>query len=248
MEDLELLTKTIDENNLVSRKDGLHVWANIVRGYGVEKKQVCQYQFGNFCTNEPEAPQKKLRKVDAEYCQACMQAQKNKDLQDFNGECKQELFDVCKVPKEHRSSPFYKWGYILEYMDCLNVEIEYLKQPVLEFLAEIDRAETELSQERGATEKLDKMLSDQIQQTEMIIESAILAEQQKNASLETDNDLLRGQLEKIKREPIHEKNAWLMIEIQQVNQKVADLEKKIEKLETEKQQLTWRLREQATNR
>lgn len=226
-EDLDLLNQTVAEKSLSSRKEGLHAWANIVRGSNKEKEQECQYHFGNFCTNEPQ-PQKKLRKTTSEYCQACLQAQKNKALQDEGVKVQQELFDLCHVSEKHRVDPFYKWAIIADLIDNLNFEIEKLKKPAEKYLEEITNLKTEWNNLRAVKSQIESQNVTLKQQLEKVEEDILATELQKRKNLENDNAFLKQELEKIKHEPVFEKNAWLTVELQQANQEIERLKAKNE--------------------
>lgn len=222
-EDLKLLNQTVAEKTLLSRKEGLHAWANVYRGFSVaEKEQLCQYRFGGFCTNEPQ-PQKKLRKTTDEYCQACLQAQKNKALQDAGAQAQQELFDICGVSQKYRIDPFYKWAEISDFIDNLTNEMEELKKPVESYLAEINRLEMklkELNSAKHATETENITLKQKIETSK---QETLKVELQKRISLETDYARLKEQFEKLKREPAYQQNVWLTRELQQANQQIEKL-------------------------
>ncbi len=226
-EDLDLLNQTITEKSLSSRKEGLHAWANIVRGSNIEKEQECQYHFGNFCTNEPQ-PQKKLRKTTSEYCQACLQAQKNKALQDAGAKVQQELFDLCHVSEKDRVDPFYKWAIIADLIDSLNFEIEELKKPAEKYLEEITYLKTELDNLKAVKSQIESQNAILKQQLEQSKEDILAKELQKRANLENDNAFLKQKLEKMKHEPVFEKNAWLTVELQKANQEIEKLKAKNE--------------------
>jgi hypothetical protein len=233
IEDLELLNQTIAEKSLTSRKEGLHYWANIVRDVpNSEKEPICQYRFGCFCTNEPK-PQKKLRKTTDEYCQACMQAQKNKALQDEVIDTQHAVFDLVGMPHRYRVDPFYRWDFfwdwILNEWDNVKERLDELeKTPVGEYIEKIGNTENEL--EKSLTEKrqLENKISMIKQQFEKEKDEILETERQQRATLETDNIFLKEELEKLKHEPIFEKNAWLTVELQQANQKIAKLEAQIQ--------------------
>ena len=231
VDDLALLNQNIVEQGLTSRKDGLHFWANIVKGSNVEKEQVCQYRFRSFCTNEP-LPQKKLRKTTDEYCQACLKAQSiaREDIEAKNESAKLEhdFFDLSGTSETNRLHPVNKWLHVMEFIDNLNLEIEELKKPVESYLEDIANLETELKKLQPLKQSLENENATLKKQLETLKQEILAVELQKRVSLENDNTFLKGQLEKLKHEPMFEKNAWLTVEVQQANREIETLKAKIE--------------------
>ena len=197
------------QKNLSSQGQVVQLLCDAYRGMPEKStNQPCQYRFGCFCTNTPE-PQKKLLKVDDERCQACLQAMKNKALQDEGAEALQTLFDYCHVPESSRSDPFYKWASILDFYDnsVTNVRVdieEFKKTPIGDILSENEALKKDLS-----TLTIEK------------------------TTLENDNTYLKGELEKLKHTPVYEKNAWLQVELQKSNQKITLLEAQLERQKPE---------------
>jgi len=249
IEDFELLNQIIAEKSLASRKEGLHYWANIVRGVpNSEKKQICQYEWLGFCTNTSE-PQRKLRKTTNDYCQACMQAQKNKALQDDAIDIQHAVFDLVGMPYRYRVDPFYRWDFIWDWIvnekdNILDRLAELEKTPIGEILKEVEVTENKhkervekLENDYGLAVLEKERLANEIlimkQQFETAKEEILTAENQKRVALETDNAFLKEELENLKREPIQEKNAWLTVELQQANRKIAELETQIQRQQGE---------------
>ncbi len=203
IDDSALLNQTLVERSLTSRKEGLHVWANVYRGLSDLEKNDCKYSFGNFCLNTYGKNPEKLKKTTVAYCQACLKAQSiaREDLEAKNESAKleHEFFDLSGVSEENRLHPVNKWLRAMEFIDNLNLEIEELKKPVENYLEEISKLETELKKAQSLKK-----------------------------TLENENASLTQQLEASKKKVIqnatYQQNLWLTSELQQANQKIAKLE------------------------
>ncbi len=203
LEDSDLINKIQADLNLDSRKEAIHSICNYYRSESESEeteKQKCQHLCGEYCSKNAE----KIKKVDADYCQAC-----RKSLRVSQREIEERTASLADALR--------LWQLKRDFFERLGVENpSYCNEESCiaqgdNILAQLDAQFSELRKPFAST----------------LAEIANLkAELEKLAPLENDNDFLKQELEQLKHEPLAEKNAWLTVEIQQRNAE-------IEKLKTE---------------
>lgn len=159
-EDFALMEHLKEEKNLNSRKDAFHAICNGFRGLATSDKEDCRYRFGTFCLRNPE----KLKNTDVVYCQACIKARalarEDKELADEGARFEREFYELCGIAEEYWDMPVEKWLRFMEFVDELQLENAYLKEPVADKLAEIAELEkyshTYLEEKRALQRELDE--------------------------------------------------------------------------------------------
>ncbi len=193
-EDAKTLGELQTTRNLDSQGEAFHVLCTHFRGEVEETEQPskCEYLSGDYCGKNAE----KIKKVDANYCQACKKSQR----------LSQQQIDENRTNFE---KALHRWLWLRDFFERVGVNV-YKYHAEEEW---IEQADLILGQ-------LDAQLFELRQPSEEI--TSLKSELEKMAPLENDNAFLRGELQKIKRTPIVEKNIGLMLEL---SKKDAEIEK-----------------------
>lgn len=205
-EDAELFLSEQEKRSLLSQRETFHVWADIVRGVPDSEKEECSYHYGDYCGKNIE----KVKKVSAAYCIACIQAQKqHKQEKDQEEKCREEErlradYDLHCAFNFFIRCGFSKKDFWWNHNRRWAVALECL-----------DKKNAEI-------EELKKPIEGKLTEISNLKEGL-----QKLAPLENDNAFLKEQLEKLKHDPVFEKNVWLNQEVRQANGEIERLKAEI---------------------
>ncbi|MGE5574539.1 MAG: hypothetical protein ACM3UL_00235 [Ignavibacteria bacterium] len=206
-EDNQLLNNIQTEQKLNSKKDAFHVICSKYRGEcDLHQLTICKYRFANFCLREVKEVTK-LKNVTQLQCQACLTAQQ---LKQEDNQIWRETHDDDYIRER---SFFKRLGVpVDEYHDSLSwrVSAEQIFQRKDEQIAELKKPNAERLSE--------------IEQLKI--------EAQKVAPLEADNAFLREQVEKLSKDPIIEKNAWLTTQLGKKDEENKRLKAELEQKDT----------------
>ena len=214
-EDSETLNQVLTDKSLSSKKEALHIIFNSYRDpqSAEQADESCKYLFGSFCLRNMKIEKKQLPKTTPIYCQACLKAQKlaedDREIEQIRQLDEQYARDeTCRKEKaffEFLGVPVNKYHDSLSWISISYKILEKRDAEIAELKKPIEEKLTEIAN--------------------------LKAELQKLAPLENDNAFLKQELEKLKHEPLAEKNAWQTVEIQQKNSEIAKLNAEIAKQE-----------------
>ncbi|MCW4011288.1 MAG: hypothetical protein NWF05_11845 [Candidatus Bathyarchaeota archaeon] len=215
IEDFELIESIKEKKRLNSRREAIAVLCNAYRKKpcaslaGESDIESCDYlsDNGEVCCRNPQ----KLKNTSLEQCTACQKAQKLAE-RDRERERMRQLGEWFRIDAAARY-----WVNILgvsreEYGDELS-RLHFVKE--------------KLDQKDKQIEELKK--PDEGKIAEII---NLRKQLEGKAALETDNVHLRSELEKLKRQPLAEKNAKLVIECGLKDKEVSALKQEIARLES----------------
>lgn len=206
--DFEYLHQVIAELNLPSRKDGLHEIFNRAKGTPSTVKQHvdCDYlaDDGVFCCRDEQ----KIKKTTNEQCKACQKAKKL-------AERDSRITEMKRVGVRFRTDAAERvWR--LDFGVPASYDRFYGLMHIKEQLVKKDKEIEELK--KPNEERLTEI-------------DNLKKECERLAPLETDNAFLRQEIEKLRHEPLAEKNAYLTTELGRQNEEIQKLKTENEKQE-----------------
>ncbi len=208
LSDFEFLNQVIAELALSSRKDGLHEIFNRAKGTPstVNQRVDCGYlsDDGLFCCRD----EKKIKKTTNEQCKACQKAKKL-------AERDHHLAEIRRAGVRFRTDAAERvWR--LDFGVPASYDRFYGLMHIKEKLVQKDKEIEELK--KPNEERLTEI-------------DNLKKECERLAPLETDNAFLRQEIEKLRHEPLAEKNAYLTIELGRRDEEIQKLKGEVENQE-----------------
>jgi hypothetical protein len=147
------------------------------------------------------------------YCRACLKAQKIAKRE-------QELQEFKDLGKRMRTDLACRAEYV--FFKRLDVPVD----TYFDIISRIVLAHKFLDKQEAEIQELKKPIKEKLSEI-----ANLKTELERLAPIETDNAFLREQLEKLKHEPLAEKNAWLTVELSKKDEESKKLKTEIAKQE-----------------